>query len=126
MRNPPGVGKYLTKRHLKASRQRLILLKADFDMVEDVERQLAVYQNDMNRDFGLRMADIDNVFYEMEQRGDIYFDETMRLARVFDLLNKERIQRDFERQVVEDAPQQIEKKVDEMIDWMVDTALHPW
>ncbi len=124
--NPLGVGKYLTKRHLKASRQRLTLLKADFDMLEDVERQLAVYQNDMNRDFGLRMADIDNVLYEMEQRGDIYFDETMRLARVFDLLNKERIQRDFERQVVEDAPKKIEKKVDELIDWMVDSDLHQW
>jgi len=124
--NPLGVGKYLTKRHLKASRQRLTLLKADFDMLEDVERQLAVYQNDMNRDFGLRMADIDNVLYEMEQRGDIYFDETMRLARVFDLLNKDRIQSDFERQVVEDAPQQIEKKVDQLIDWMVDSDLHQW
>ena len=124
--NPLGVGKHLTERHLNASRLRLTLLKDDFDMLEDVERQLAVYQEDMNRDFGLRIADIDNVLYEMEQRGDIYFDETMRLARVFDLLNKERIQRDFERQVVEDSPQKIENKVNELIDWTVDSDLHQW
>ncbi|MEN8171313.1 MAG: dynamin family protein [Chloroflexota bacterium] len=124
--NPLGVGKHLTERHLTASQERLTLLKADFDMLEDVERQLEVYQDDMNRDFSLRMADIDNVLYEMEQRGDIYFDETMRLARVFDLLNKDRIQSDFETQVVINAPQGIEQKVAEMIDWMVDSNLNQW
>jgi small GTP-binding protein len=124
--NPLGVGKHLTEHHLTASQERLALLTADFNMLEDVERQLAVYQDDMNRDFSLRMADLDNVLYEMEQRGDIFFDETMRLARVFDLLKKERIQRDFETQVVDDAPQRIEKKVDELIDWMVDSNLRQW
>jgi len=124
--NPLGVGKHLTERHLTVSQERLTLLKADFDMLEDVERQLAVYKDDMNRDFSLRIADIDNVLYEMEQRGNIYFDETMRLARVFDLLKKERIQRDFESQVVKDTPQQIETKVDELIDWMVDSNLSQW
>jgi len=124
--NPLGVGKHLTERHLTASQERLALLTADFNMLEDVERQLAVYQDDMNRDFSLRMADLDNVLYEMEQRGDIFFDETMRLARVFDLLKKERIQRDFETQVVDEAPQRIEKKVEQLIDWMVDSNLRQW
>ena len=54
------------------------------------------------------MADIDRILLQMEQRGHEYFDETMRIGRVMDLLNRSRMQEGFERQVVADAPQQIE------------------
>jgi hypothetical protein len=72
------------------------------------------------------MADIENVLYEMEQRGQAYFDETIRLARVLDLLDKKRIQREFEQEVVRDVPQRIEGKVNELIDWLVDADLRQW
>jgi hypothetical protein len=62
----------------------------------------------------------------MEQRGQDYFDETLRLARVFDLLNKTRIQKEFEQRVVADVPQRIETKVNEMIDWLVEANLRQW
>lgn len=61
------------------------------------------------------MADIENVLFEMGQHGNGYFDETFRLGRVFDLLNKDRIQREFESQVVGDTPQLIDQKVNELI-----------
>jgi hypothetical protein len=72
------------------------------------------------------MSDLENVLFEMEQRGQAYFDETLRLARVFDLINKDRIQRNFEQQVVGDAPQQIEDKVAGLIDWLVDADFRQW
>lgn len=124
--NPLGVGKHLTEQYLGLLNDRLTLLKDDFDMLEDVENQLSVYQDDMNRDFQYRMSDIDKILFEMEQRGQDYFDETMRLIRVFDLLKKEVIQKKFEIRVVADAPQQIERKVNEMIDWLVDSDLRQW
>ena len=80
----------------------------------------------MRRDFEFRMADMENALYEMERRGQDFFDETFRLARIFDLLSKDRIQREFEQQVVGDIPQQIERKVDELIDWLVDSDLRQW
>jgi hypothetical protein len=43
-----------------------------------------------------------------------------------DLLNRSRVQESFERQVVADAPQQIERKVSELIDWLIDSDLHHW
>ncbi len=95
-------------------------------MLEDVETQLAVYSEDMHRDFNFRMADIGNLLYEMEQRGQDYFDHTLRLAHVFDLINKDRIQKEFTQVVVGDTPQKIERKVDELIDWLVDADLRQW
>ena len=124
--NPLGVGAHLVYKYLEIITSRLELLKDDFDMISDVDSQLDLYQEDMKRDFNFRMADIENVLFEMEQRGDGYFDETFRLARVFDLINKDRIQREFESQVVGDTPQLIDQKVNELIDWLVDSDLRQW
>jgi len=124
--NPLGVATRLVKQYLEEANARLDLLKADFAMLTDVESQLALYKEDMQRDFAFRMADTDNVLLEMVQRGDAYFEETFRLARVFDLLSKDRIQREFTQQVVADVPQQIERKVGELIDWLVAADLRQW
>ena len=80
----------------------------------------------MTREFEGRMAMVDNVLLEMERRGHDYFDDTMRVGRVMDLLNRSRVQEGFERQVVADAPQQIEKGVNELIDWIVDADFRQW
>ncbi len=124
--NPLGVGKHLVEKYLETIDERLQLLGADFAMLEDVESQLAIYREDMIRDFEFRMADLDNLLYGMEQRGQDYFDETLRLARIFDLINKDRIQREFTQVVIADTPQQIERKVAELIDWLVDSDLRQW
>ena len=124
--NPLGVGAALTDRHATAVKERTALLKDDFATLDEVERQLSVYQADLLRDFGFRIADLDRILLEMERRGQDFFDDTMRVGRVLDLLNRSRIQQAFEQQVVADAPQQIERKVGELVDWLVDADLRQW
>lgn len=124
--NPLGVAAHLVERYTNVANSRLDLLQEDFTTLSDVEAQLNLYKEDMQRDFEFRMADIENVLFEMEQRGDEYFAETFRLARVFDLFSKERIQREFELKVVADVPQRIEHKVNELIDWLVEADLRQW
>ena len=124
--NPLGVATYLLNKYLEVTNSRLELLKTDFVMLDDVDAQLKVYQEDMHRNFDFRMSDIDNVLFEMEQRGNDYFEETLRLPRVLDLLNKSRIQHEFEQRVVADVPTRIEAKVNELIDWLVEANLHQW
>ena len=124
--NPLGVGAALTDRHATAVKERAALLKDDFATLDEVERQLSVYQADLLRDFGFRIADLDRILLEMERRGQDFFDDTMRIGRVLDLLNRSRIQQGFEHQVVADVPQQIEHKVGELVDWLVDADLRQW
>jgi hypothetical protein len=95
-------------------------------MLADVDAQLSLYQEDMQRDFNFRMADIENILLEMEKRGDEYFEDIFRISRVFDLLNKDRIKQEFESKIIADIPQQIERKVNELIDWLVDCDLRQW
>ncbi len=124
--NPLGVGTHLIGRYLEVVGQRMALLQEDVSLLDNVERQQEVFGQDMERDFGLHMEGLENILYEMEQRGRDYFEETFRLGRIFDLLDKKQIQHDFERVVVADAPERIEHKVNELIDWVVDSDFRQW
>jgi small GTP-binding protein len=124
--NPLGVGASLTARHAALVHDRTALLKEDFETLDEVERQLSLYQQDLGRDFEFRMADIDRILLQMEARGHDFFDETIRIGRVMDLVNRSRIQQGFEQQVVADVPQQIERRVGELVDWLVDADLRQW
>ena len=124
--NPLGVGSHLVGKYLEVITSRLQFLKTDFDLLSDVESQLDLYAKDMHHSFNLRMAAIENILFEMEQRGQAFFEDTFRLGRVFDLMSKTRIQHAFERQVVADVPQRIEQKVGELIDWLVASDLRQW
>jgi len=124
--NPLGVGTHLVEKYLKMISSRLQFIRIDFDLLDDVEAQLNLYREDMQHHFNSRMAEIENLLYEMENRGQAFFDDMFRLGRVFDLLIKARVQQEFERQVVADTPQRIELKVSEIIHWQVDSDLRQW
>ncbi|MBP1715654.1 MAG: iniA, partial [Deltaproteobacteria bacterium] len=124
--NPLGVGTYLIKKYREITASRMEFLKSDITLLADLESQLALYEKDMEHNFKFRMAEIENILFDMEGRGRAFFDETFRLARIFELLNKARIQRDFEHRVVADMPQRLEKKAVELIHWLVDCNLSQW
>ncbi|MEA2600273.1 MAG: hypothetical protein QOF89_1265 [Acidobacteriota bacterium] len=124
--NPLGVGEHLAGKYLAVTDLRLGLLKEDFAAMEDIERQMALYKEDMQREFRFRLADVDVVLHEFENRGMAFFDDTMRITRVFDLINKSKMKADFERMVVADLPQRVERRVTEIIDWLVNADLRQW
>lgn len=124
--NPLGVAAHLVEKYFAANEAQRQLLEEDRSMLSNVETQQAIYKEDMQKNFAFRMADIENIFFEMEKRGDDFFEDAFRLARVFDLLSKERMQQQFEVQVVADVPQRVDRKVNELIDWLVDSDLRQW
>ena len=124
--NPIGVGQALAQRYATVADERLQVLNVDIDLLEQIARQLAVYREDLLRGFELRMTAVEKVLVDMEHRGHIYFEDTLRLGRVMDLLNRARIQKEFEDRVVADAPRLIERRVSELIDWLVDQDFRQW
>jgi small GTP-binding protein len=124
--NPLGVAGNLVEKYLRAVSDQIGLLAGDLQTLDDIERQLDVYAEDVHREFELRLADIDNLLHLMEKRGLEFFDDRVRLKRVPDLLRTEKLRTDFEQQVVGDTPQQIEKKVESMTDWLVTSDLKQW
>jgi small GTP-binding protein len=124
--NPLGVGEALSGRYLAVAEDRLDLLREDLALLQSVEGQLAMYRQDLARGFELRMGDVEKVLLEMEARGHAFFEDTLRIGRVVDLFNRARIQKEFEDRVIADAPRQIERRVNELIDWLVDQDFRQW
>jgi small GTP-binding protein len=126
LENPLGVATRLLDRYGELIRSRQDVLKGDFQTLDIIEEQLEAYQNDMRRDFKFQSSHVDNVLYEMAERGDQFFDEIFRIGRLFDLLNSEKVRGEFERQVIADTSLQIERHVNELIDWLVDRDYRQW
>ncbi len=124
--NPLGVGLALLERHLSQTEERRALLKDDFAAIEEIDSQLKLYREDLARDFRFRLADVDNVLNDFEKRGADFFEDTLRIGRIFDLMNQSRVKAEFERKVVADLPQVVEKRVDEVIDWLVASDMRQW
>jgi small GTP-binding protein len=124
--NPLGIGARLIRTTRATISDRSDVLAADLRTIEDIEAQLEIYRGDLAREFEFRLAEVDNILQQFENRGMTFFDETLRVGRIPDLLNKARIQREFEREVVGDVPQQIETQVQDLIDWMVASELRQW
>ncbi len=124
--NPLGVALRLGDKYAEIVSRRLEVLEGDVVEVEQIQAQLEVYEKDLREGFGLRMADIHLILHEFESRGHEFFEEMIRVGRVFDLVNKAKVKADFEREVVGQAPQQIESKVHDIIDWLVTSDLQQW
>jgi small GTP-binding protein len=124
--NPLGVGRALATRYRAIASERQTVLRGDVELLGTIERQLSTFKEDMRRGFELRMDSVEKVLADMEVRGQKYFDDTLRIGRVVDLLNRARMQKDFTDTVVADAPVQIERRVTDLIDWLVDQEFREW
>jgi small GTP-binding protein len=124
--NPLGVGRNILDRHLAITEERLELLREDVVTVDDIDRQVGLYKEDLSRDFRFRLSDVEKVLLEFERRGIDFFDATLRLSRVLDLVNQSKLKRDFEKTVVADLPHVVERRVEEVIDWMVTSDMRQW
>ena len=124
--NPLGVAQRLAERYLQIAQTRRSVLRDDVTTVRTVEAQLAAYEADMRRDFKYHLSHVDNVLYAMSDRGNAFFDETIRIGRLLDLMNADKVRGLFERQVVADTASQVETHTHEVIDWLVGQDYRQW
>lgn len=124
--NPIGIASALIANYQDVIGQRQALLKGDFQALDAIDQQLAAYQADMRRDFRYQSDRVDNVLYEMAERGDRFFDENLRITRIVELVNSERLRGEFERRVLADSSRAVERHVDELIDWLIERDYRQW
>jgi len=126
LESPLGVVEELIRRYKATVEERLSLLEDDFRTSENVESQLELYKEDMKRDFEARMAEIENIVLQMNERGDAWFEENIRIGNVAELVRREKVQERFQREVVADTETLIDERVGELVDWTVDRNLKQW
>lgn len=123
---PLGIAERIARNHAMVTEEKLALLAGDLALVESIDTQLGAYREDMQRDFTYRLSEVDNILHEMTERGTEYLDNTLRFGRIIDLFRQKILQQEFERAVVADTPERIDRVTQELIDWMVDQDLRLW
>ena len=126
LESPLGIVEELVRRYGLAVDERMGLLEEDFKMSENVESQLELYKEDIKRDFEARIAEIENIIMQMNERGDEWFEENIRLTNVRELVQRNKVRDRFQEEVVADTEKLIDERVEELIDWMVDRNLKQW
>ena len=124
--NPLGVGARLIREQLIHVNADLAVLDEDSKLLDDIRGQTVYYDEDMQRNFKARLSEMDGLLLAMEKRGNQFFDDRLRLGRVPDLLRSKQLEADFQSEVVADTPRQIEDRVNELVDWMVQQDLRQW
>src|SRR5579859_3934309 len=124
--NPLGVIQRLLSETDSVVEKRAKLLTEDARTVSTIEEQLRLYQQDMEKSFEHRLSEIENIVLGMRERGDRFFDETIRLGRIFDLIQGSRVREKFEEEVIGDSSARIDSAVQELIDWMVEHEHRLW
>ena len=123
---PLGIAGRIVEKYRDVARDRLAVLDEDTHTIDQIEADLALYAQDMRGEFSNRIARIENVIYELKERGDQFFNDTIRPGRIRDLMNAETIQREFEERVVADTARAVDDATNGLIDWMVDRDLRQW
>jgi hypothetical protein len=126
LESPLGMVEELSRRYRGTVDDRMELLAEDFKTSENVESQLTLFVEDMRRDFEARLSEIDNIILKMSERGDTWFEDNVRLGNFRELMQRDKVQRRFEEEVVGDTESLINEKVDSLIDWLVDRNLKQW
>ena len=124
--SPLGVAERLLEKYGSVATQRLSVLGEDFKTVENIDAQLEIYAADMHREFEGRLSQVENIIYDLKERGDNFFDETLRVGRIPDLINSGRIEREFQERVIADTSRRVDDATNSLIDWMVDQDLRMW
>ena len=124
--NPLGVGGRLVREELADLSADLATLNEDSKLLDDIRGQTLYYDEDMQRNFKARIGEIDSLLLSMEKRGNEFFDDRLRLGRIPDLLRSKQLEEDFQKEVIADTPRQIEDRVNELVDWMVQQDLRQW
>jgi small GTP-binding protein len=124
--SPLGVAQRIADKYLTVVDERLGLLKEDFATLDNIDRQVGLFRDDLGHDFQYHISEINNLLHEMELRGLQFFDEELRLSKAMNLMRGDAMKAEFERVVVADAPALIEQRVQVLIDWMVEKNLRIW
>jgi len=126
LENPLGVAARLQEQYQANTQARMSLLAEDFRTIDTIDSQLGAYEEEMRHDFKYQLSHVDNVLHEMSARGMEFFDDTVRVGRVFDLVNTSKVKGEFEEKVIAGAVQEIEVQVGELIDWLVERDFKQW
>jgi len=124
--NPLGVAENLIAQAERVNQDQSEDLKEDQQTAAALESTITDYERDLKNELTPRLAEMENILHRLEQRGLDFFDNTLRLTNIQELMRGDKVRAQFEKKVLAEVPQQIEDQVQRLIDWLVQKDLQEW
>ena len=126
LKSPLGVADKLIEQMKESIQAQADELKEDVITANALETTISAYEHDLNIELAPRLAEVDNILHKFEIRGLDFFDRTLRLTNVHNLVRGDKVRSAFEKEVLADVSPRIETQVHQVIDWLVEKDLHEW
>ncbi len=124
--NPLGVAEHILGQMETSIHSQSEDLKEDKQTVGSIDAAVAGYERDLQSELAPRLAELETILQRLEMRGLDFFDNTLRLTNIHNLVRGDKVRARFEKEVLADVPAQIEEQVQRVIDWLVDKDLREW
>jgi small GTP-binding protein len=125
-KSPLGVADHLIDEVGAAIEAQADDLKEDALTAASLENTITAYEHDLKIELAPRLAEVENILHKFEIRGLDFFDRTLRLTNIHNLVRGDKVRADFEKEVLADVSSQIDEQVQRIIDWLLEKDLHEW
>ena len=126
LRNPIGVALNLQRSAFEAITYQINDLQQDANLTSELETSIGKYRQELADELPPRLAEVENILINYENRGSDFFERTMKLTNIFNLAKTEQVKEQFQVEVQGDVSTDIDSKVRGMIDWLIDKDLNVW
>jgi small GTP-binding protein len=124
--SPLGVADHVVEQVQAMLDRQVRDLNEDRQAVGAVESVISGYDQELRSELRPRLAEVETILDRLQARGLDFFNNTLRLTKIGDLARGDRVRAQFEQQVLADVPQQIDNRVQRMIDWLIEKDLRQW
>jgi len=98
----------------------------DIKAIEKINKETSEHIAEMKKEFEYHKDRIDNVLFRLHERGREYFNNTITITNIANLLNTNTIKTKFEEEVVGKSSEEIENHLSEITDWMISKNSKQW
>lgn len=105
---------------------KLELLAEDSSKISHLEEQLGRAHDEMQANFQKFVLQIDAQVVELRERGVDFLERNMRISNINLLRSETRFREEFERQVLGDWREKLDRTVNESVDWIVRQNMRLW
>jgi small GTP-binding protein len=95
--NPLGVAENIVAQAAKVNQDQSEDLKEDLQTAASLEGTIKDYERDLRNELQPRLAEVENILHRLEQRGLDFFDTTMRITNIQELMRGDKVRADFDR-----------------------------
>jgi small GTP-binding protein len=124
--NPLTVGLRVLDEAKRSVEEQAAPLEEDYATLFEIEAELTRHRDGLARNLRPRLADVERPLFDLEKRGADFFDESHSIKRILELLNVKRTCTRFEREVIADLGQLLEKRTNDVGEWMVASEAARW